>query len=262
MQRYVQLRPAIGVSQPCSGAHAISTALGQANQALVASFYGAGARWYGTEEAALQERLPPEAEAFAQALPELLAQPEALEAAYRQALARFPQTRTLPGVVLRWLQDCDMRAGVQRPFKVYGGLTNLTDYDGCLDAYLERARALADSRLPQGLSPQIAAAVRYLQGHFTGPVTLGDAAEAAGFHPSYFSTVFKHEMGVGFSDYLTELRLERVKEQLVQSGDTIKEIAQQAGFYDYQHFCKTFKKKVGQSPAAYRKQISKENTTT
>ena len=39
----------------------------------------------------------------------------------------------------------------------------------------------------------------------------------------------------------------------------IKAIAADAGFLDYQHFCRTFKKRMGVSPAEYRRS---ENPTT
>lgn len=258
LQSYLQMEPAIGVSRPCSGAHAVSKALRQANEALVASFYGAGTYWFGTEDSALTENIPEDAQQFLENLPPLLATDAmSFEAAFAGTLASFARARTLPGVVLSWLQSCDAKAGITRPQGKYAALRTLADYQSCAESYLSRLQGLAGGPVPQNLSPQIAAAVRYLQSHFAEPVTLGDAASAAGFHPSYFSTIFKQELGIGFSEYLTELRLSRVREQLAGGGGTIKEIAQHAGFLDYRHFCKTFKKKTGLSPAEYRKESRK-----
>lgn len=258
LKSYLRLETAMGVSRPCSGAHAVADALRQANEALISSFYGAGTYWYGTEAAALSEAVPEAAARFREELPALLTGDRVtFETAYAMALAAFARERTLPGIVLRWLQACDAKAGITRSPRAYAALDRLSGYQGCAAEYLLRMEQLANQSLPPNLSPQIAAAVRYLQAHFSEPVTLGDAAAAAGFNPSYFSSVFKRELGVGFSEYLTDLRLVRVRQQLLESGGTIKEIAQNAGFFDYRHFCKTFKKKTGLSPAEYRKEGKK-----
>ena len=261
LKSYLQLETSMGVSRSCSGAHAVSEALRQANEALVATFYGEGTYWYGTAEAALSEAVPGDAARFREELPALLTgDTVTFEAAFAGALAAFARERTLPGVALRWLQACDAKAGIARTPKTYAALDRIASYQSCVAEYLLRMEALASQSLPRNLSPQIAAAVRYLQAHFAEPVTLSDAAAAAGFNPSYFSSVFKRELGVGFSEYLTDLRLVRVRQQLLEGGGTIKEIAQHAGFLDYRHFCKTFKKKTGLSPAEYRKE-GKNKTT-
>ncbi len=258
LKSYLQLDTAIGVSRPCSGTHSVSEALRQANEALVMAFYGSGTYWYGNSEFTLTERIPEEAQQFLEALPTLLSgDAVTLEAAYAGTLAAFAKARTAPGAVLRWLQRCDAKAGISRTPKKYASLVTLADYQALAGDFLSRLYSMADQQLPQSLSPQVAAAVRYLQAHFAEPVTLGDAAAAAGFHPSYLSTVFKQELGIGFSDYLTDLRLSWVRRQLLESGGTIKDIAQHAGFLDYRHFCKTFKKKTGLSPAEYRKERQK-----
>ena len=253
LEAYLQVRVSIGVSTLCTGADAISHALRQADQAFAPAFYGPAVRWYGTEQAVLHDGLPAEAAAFAQALPGALDDAWAeLERQYARALESFRRAATQPGEVLRWLQDCDRRAGVQRTMKTYAELERLDEYPPCLAAYRERVTD-AGHTVPDDISAPVAAAIRYLQAHFTEPVTLGDAAAQAGFHPSYFSTVFKQEVGVGFSEYLTDLRLAQVRRRLAESADTIKDIARQAGFFDYQHFCKTFKKKTTLSPAEFRK---------
>lgn len=258
LKSYLQLEPAMGVSRPCSGAHAVSEAMRQANEALIASFYGPDTYWFGTGEAILTEDVPEDAQKFLENLPALLTTDAVtLEAAYTGTLAAFAKARTLPGVVLRWLQNCDAAAGVVRPPRKYAELRTLAACRACVEAYLSQLQNLTSLQVPQNLSPPIAAAVRYLQTHFSEPVTLGDAASAAGFNPSYFSAVFKRELGVGFSEYLTDLRLSTVRRQLLESTGTIKEIAQHAGFLDYRHFCKTFKTKTGISPAEYRKESQK-----
>ena len=72
---------------------------------------------------------------------------------------------------------------------------------------------------------------------------------------SYFSTLFKKSLGKGFSDYLTELRIEHVKEQLVATSEKIKIISSAEGFSDYQYFCKIFRRLTGLTPSQYREKF-------
>lgn len=51
-------------------------------------------------------------------------------------------------------------------------------------------------------------AVAYIQKNYREPLKLADAAAAAGLSASYFSAVFHQTMGISFSKYLTEYRLQ------------------------------------------------------
>lgn len=97
-------------------------------------------------------------------------------------------------------------------------------------------------------------AVSYLHEHYREQIGLSEAAGEAGLNPAYFSFLFKQEMGIGFSAYLLELRMERAKALLRGTNDKIKEVAYQVGFNDYHYFSKAFKKLTGMSPLDYRKQ--------
>lgn len=261
--RYLRLPVSVGVSAVCEGEGALAGALRQAAQALTAAFYRAGVYWHGTPEAALTDTLPHAAEAFRREIAGLVRQGEAAraESAYRAALEAIGQARVQPGTVLRWLRDCELRAGAQREEKAYAALTALEDYPACGALFAARARASGENGLPDGMSPAVTAAIRYIHAHFSEQITLGQAADAAGLTQNYFSSVFKHEVGVGFSTYLTECRIGYVCRRLVESGDMVKQIAADAGFMDYQHFCRTFRRRMGVSPAAYRKCKSEDPTT-
>lgn len=82
---------------------------------------------------------------------------------------------------------------------------------------------------------------------------------ATGLAPTYLSALFKKEMGVGFADYPLDTRLAHVKRGRKEREATVKELSEQTGFPDYQHFCKTFKKKVGLSPRGYRRSLENKN---
>ena len=94
---------------------------------------------------------------------------------------------------------------------------------------------------------------RYINEHYSRAITLEEVAEAIGFSPAYLSTLFKKEIGINFSDYLTSRRMEEAKRLLKENTCSINEIAELVGYSDPKYFSKTFNKVVGLKPSEYRK---------
>ena len=103
---------------------------------------------------------------------------------------------------------------------------------------------------------EIGAAIQFIQENYSRPLKLADAAEKAGLSSAYFSTVFKKETGKSFSEYLTDLRVERAKELLGDRDVRISEVCEIVGYPDPNYFSKIFRKAVGMSPEKYRKQVT------
>lgn len=96
-------------------------------------------------------------------------------------------------------------------------------------------------------------AKQYLMNHYTEAITLELVAAQVGFSSSYFSSVFKKEAGIGFADYLTQLRMEKAKDLLKNSKTNIKDICVEVGYSDLKHFTATFRKYTGLKPGEFRK---------
>ena len=69
---------------------------------------------------------------------------------------------------------------------------------------------------------------------------------------SYLSQAFKKETGETFTRYLTALRINKAKEILNSSDDTIEMVANKVGYSDYFYFMKIFKKVTGKTPNQFR----------
>ena len=81
---------------------------------------------------------------------------------------------------------------------------------------------------------------------------LPDVLEHLGVSRSYFSTVFKEKTGQSFVEYLTNLRMEKAKEYLRETGLCTYEIAERIGFADPHYFSLTFRRRTGMTPRQYR----------
>ena len=80
------------------------------------------------------------------------------------------------------------------------------------------------------------------------------------FHlsPAYISQLFKNEILVNFSSYLTSIRMEKAKKLLIATSLSIGEISVQCGYGDYRVFTKAFKKTEGCTPSQYRRDFYEE----
>lgn len=85
-------------------------------------------------------------------------------------------------------------------------------------------------------------ALYYINSHFTEKVSLEEAASVACMSPNYFSSYFKKVSHYGFSEYVTKLRLEKVKEMEKTTDLTMNEIAAACGFSNMSNFYRLYKK--------------------
>jgi AraC family transcriptional regulator len=103
-------------------------------------------------------------------------------------------------------------------------------------AWLVRARAFVDR-------------------HFAERVLLATVAAMVGVHPVHLARSFRRTYNTTFSGYVRELRVEYARVQLISTGAALGEIALSSGFCDQSHFCRTFKRETGLSPAEYRTRV-------
>jgi len=99
----------------------------------------------------------------------------------------------------------------------------------------------------------ITEAKRYMRQHYQEPLRLEEVSSAVGFNATYFSTLFKKETGRNFTDYLTELRIEKAKELLCGDNLSVQDVAEMVGYQDLKYFSRLFKNTTGVSPSDYKK---------
>ncbi|WP_289891349.1 helix-turn-helix domain-containing protein [Virgibacillus pantothenticus] len=77
---------------------------------------------------------------------------------------------------------------------------------------------------------------------------------------SYFSRFFKGSMGIGFNDYIIQLRISKAK-QMLANGHLVTDVCMAIGYTNVSYFSQIFKKRVGVTPSKFRKRyysINKE----
>ncbi|MGE5607609.1 MAG: response regulator [Bacteroidota bacterium] len=86
---------------------------------------------------------------------------------------------------------------------------------------------------------------------FTQHISLEDISHIVGISPFYFSRLFREEMGISFSEYVTKLRMEKAGAILCQ-GISVKECCFSVGYNDPNYFSRIFRKYYDMTPSEYR----------
>ncbi len=86
-------------------------------------------------------------------------------------------------------------------------------------------------------------------------LSVKDISDSAKLSVTYACTVFKNETGKTMNQYLTEYRLERAKQLLLDPRVKISDISARVGYTDGGYFGKSFKKATGLSPSEYREKV-------
>ncbi len=111
-----------------------------------------------------------------------------------------------------------------------------------------------------GQSKRIATVVAWMGQHFRQPITLQSAAERVYLSLPYLSRRFSQEMGMTFTCYLQQLRLNWCVEALRSRDESVARIALDAGFSHSRQLVSLCKEHYGLTPKALRDTYRKGET--
>ena len=99
-------------------------------------------------------------------------------------------------------------------------------------------------------------ALEYMQNNYCRTITLDEMASLCNISTSYFSKLFKKDIGDKFANYINKVRIKNAKELLETTDMSILNISLDLGFEDCGYFIKVFKKLEGATPAVYRNEFN------
>jgi AraC family transcriptional regulator len=104
------------------------------------------------------------------------------------------------------------------------------------------------------LSPlQLRDALSFLEAHMPQRVELATLAKLAGLSPSHYNRAFKASTGLAPYQWQLQARIERAQALMLDSAGSLEDIAEATGFADAVHFGRTFRRLIGATPSAWRK---------
>lgn len=101
--------------------------------------------------------------------------------------------------------------------------------------------------------PIIKALLKYVHKEYANEaVNLSDFAQQFQVNANYLSNLFHQEMGLTYTQYLTQIRLTEAKRWLRETNLKVYEICIRVGYKDPAYFSRIFKTFVGMAPGDYR----------
>ncbi|WP_423336311.1 response regulator transcription factor [Neobacillus sp. 19] len=103
------------------------------------------------------------------------------------------------------------------------------------------------------VSRQFQEILQFVDDHLGREITLKHIAEHVYLNPQYVGQLFKSELGMTFTEYITEERLKKAKKLLKGTSLKVYEVAQLSGYKSPKHFMTVFKQETGMTPVEFRK---------
>ncbi|MDA8233415.1 MAG: helix-turn-helix domain-containing protein [Clostridia bacterium] len=104
---------------------------------------------------------------------------------------------------------------------------------------------------------EIAAAKTYIESHWLSKFCVEDVAKAVFLSSSHFSRMFKIHTGMTPHEYYINIKIDRIKEKLLEINLSIEEAFTACGVNYHSYYTRLFKKKTGLTPLEYRKLAQK-----
>jgi AraC-like DNA-binding protein len=94
----------------------------------------------------------------------------------------------------------------------------------------------------------------YISANLHARIRAHDLAAMLQLSAGHFSRAFRRTFGQAPKSYITSRRVLRAQELLIRSGEPLAQVALQCGLSDQSHFTRVFRRVVGVTPGAWRRQ--------
>lgn len=169
------------------------------------------------------------------------------------------QFKTTTRQLLKWGTDVDLKQLEEAYFQTR--VVTKRQYESILrllTIFAQHLSTLSSQLLVKESSaeaPMITRARSYITENHEKDLSLQEVAKAVNTSAFYFCKMFKRSTGITFTDYLARVRVEKVKNLLLNPHKRVSEAAFETGFQSLSQFNRVFRKITGESPSAYRQHL-------
>jgi two-component system, response regulator YesN len=156
-------------------------------------------------------------------------------------------------------QGAEVDAIIENPIDVFQKLVNQPSYEimfDHLESLIIKILDYRDELRFKQYSFDVDKAKKFIKGNYKDvSLSLKSISKHINMSACYFSVIFKKETGITYINYLTNIRVEKAKDLLLNSDLKVYEVAYEVGYDNPTYFSTLFKKLTGISPFDYKKQI-------
>jgi AraC-like DNA-binding protein len=99
---------------------------------------------------------------------------------------------------------------------------------------------------------QVKAVFQFITAHYNQPISLCDVAKAVGYSPAYLTDLVRRETGQTVNQWIIEYRLTKASCLLLETNQTVSEIAETVGYQHINYFFRQFRRHYGTTPQVWR----------
>jgi AraC-like DNA-binding protein len=155
----------------------------------------------------------------------------------------------IDGLARALLKGCDTSEAYSQ---LYARGISLALLSRLISVHCIFARSTLGSRTKALVRWRLKRAIDYMENHIADPITLPDIATAVGLTRMHFAAQFRAATGLRPREFFLRRRIEHAKHLLLESADTLVEIALACGFQTQAHFTTVFKRFTGATPHQWR----------
>lgn len=138
--------------------------------------------------------------------------------------------------------------------------------DDRINAVMYLQRAESSLRIParepsraDGAGPRLTGwqkrrVLEHMDAHLASPLRNKELAAQVDYSEFHFNVAFRNSLGASPHEFLIRRRIERAQQLMLSTGMALCDIASECGLADQAHLSRLFRKVVGETPAAWRRE--------
>lgn len=111
-----------------------------------------------------------------------------------------------------------------------------------------------ESRKRDRRNDRLSRLINYVDQNYMHKIRLTDFAESEHLSLNYLSGFIKETLNQSFQEYVNTVRFNAACTQIAAGTDNLIDVCMDCGFSDYRYFSRTFRERLGMTPAAYQQQ--------
>lgn len=136
-------------------------------------------------------------------------------------------------------------------YKQYIEISNIHHFREWLLESVNTFIALTEKRNSERALTTLESAKEYIEHHLSEDLSLETVSSKVFISAKYLSKLFKEELGITYTEYITSRRMERAKALIERNNMTIEQVAATVGYGTTAYFIKKFKEMYGCTPGSY-----------
>jgi YesN/AraC family two-component response regulator len=102
--------------------------------------------------------------------------------------------------------------------------------------------------------PLLSEVFNFIEANYHRQITLCDVAVAVGYSSTYLTNLVRRQTGQTVQNWIIERRMAAIRTLLLETDETVEEIATKVGYHSVAHFFRQFRQHHHTSPQAWRRE--------